>query len=30
MSERSREYARGDSDFDPIRRHPEFEELVGS
>ena len=29
MSERSREYAREDSDFDPIRDEPAFKELVG-
>jgi tetratricopeptide (TPR) repeat protein len=29
MSERSRAYAKGDSDFDPIRKEPAFEELVG-
>jgi hypothetical protein len=28
-SERSRAYARGDSDFDPIRDDPAFKELVG-
>jgi tetratricopeptide (TPR) repeat protein len=28
-SERSREFAAGDSDFDPIREEPEFKELVG-
>ncbi len=28
MSERSRAYAQGDSDFDPIRNEPAFEELV--
>ena len=28
-SERFREYARGDSDFDPIRAEPGFDELVG-
>jgi tetratricopeptide (TPR) repeat protein len=28
MSERFREYAKGDSDFDPIRDEPAFEELV--
>jgi tetratricopeptide (TPR) repeat protein len=28
-SERSRAYAKGDSDFDPIRDEPEFKELVG-
>jgi tetratricopeptide (TPR) repeat protein len=30
ISERSRELAKGDSDFDPIREEPEFKELVGS
>lgn len=30
MSERMRDYARGDSDFDPIRDDPRFVELVGS
>jgi hypothetical protein len=30
MSERSREYAREDSDLDPIRDEPAFKELVGS
>jgi tetratricopeptide (TPR) repeat protein len=30
MSERSRLYAQGDSDFDPIRDEPAFKELVGS
>jgi tetratricopeptide (TPR) repeat protein len=30
ISERSRELAKGDSDFDPIRDEPEFKELVGS
>jgi tetratricopeptide (TPR) repeat protein len=29
MSERSRAYAKGDSDFDPIRDEPAFKELVG-
>jgi tetratricopeptide (TPR) repeat protein len=29
MSERSRGYAKGDSDFDPIRDEPAFKELVG-
>lgn len=29
LSERSREWARGDSDFDPIRDDPAFKELVG-
>jgi tetratricopeptide (TPR) repeat protein len=29
MSERSREYAREDSDLDPIRDEPAFKELVG-
>ncbi len=29
MSDRMREYARGDSDFDPIRGDPRFAELVG-
>ena len=29
LSERSREYAKGDSDFDPIRDHPAFKEIVG-
>lgn len=29
-SERFREFARGDSDFDPIREEPGFKELVGS
>ncbi len=29
MSDKSREYAQGDSDFDPIRDEPEFKELVG-
>jgi tetratricopeptide (TPR) repeat protein len=28
-AERSRAYAKGDSDFDPIRDEPEFKELVG-
>jgi tetratricopeptide (TPR) repeat protein len=28
-SERFREFARGDSDFDPIREEPAFKELVG-
>lgn len=28
-SDRSRELARGDSDFDPIRGEPAFEELIG-
>ena len=28
-SERFREFARGDSDFDPIREEPAFQELVG-
>ena len=28
-SERFREFAKGDSDFDPIREEPEFKELVG-
>jgi tetratricopeptide (TPR) repeat protein len=28
-SERSREFAAGDSDFDPIREEPDFKELVG-
>jgi tetratricopeptide (TPR) repeat protein len=30
MSERSRVYAKGDSDFDAIRDEPAFKELVGS
>ena len=30
MSERFRAYARGDSDFDPIRDEPAFKELIGS
>ena len=30
MSERFRDYAKGDSDLDPIRDEPEFQELVGS
>jgi tetratricopeptide (TPR) repeat protein len=30
MSERSRELAKGDSDFDPIRDEPAFKELIGS
>jgi hypothetical protein len=30
MSERFGEFAKGDSDFDPIRDEPEFKELVGS
>jgi tetratricopeptide (TPR) repeat protein len=30
MSERSRDYARDDSDFDSIRDEPEFKELVGT
>lgn len=30
MSERSRAYAKGDSDFDAIRDEPAFKELVGS
>ena len=29
MSERAREYAKGDSDFDPIRDEPAFKELIG-
>lgn len=29
LSDRSREYARGDSDFDAIRDEPRFRELVG-
>ena len=29
MSERSREFAKGDSDFDPIRDDPGFSELIG-
>jgi hypothetical protein len=29
MSERFRDYAKGDSDLDPIRDKPEFQELVG-
>jgi hypothetical protein len=28
MSERSREYAESDSDFDPIRDEPAFKELI--
>ena len=28
-SERCRDYAKGDSDFDPIRDEPAFKELVG-
>jgi mannose-6-phosphate isomerase-like protein (cupin superfamily) len=30
MSERSRVYAKDDSDFDPIRNEPAFKELIGS
>ena len=30
MSERSREYAKDDSDFDPIRDEPAFKELISS
>jgi hypothetical protein len=30
MSERFRAYAKGDSDFDPIRDEPAFKELIGS
>jgi tetratricopeptide (TPR) repeat protein len=30
LSERSRELAKSDSDFDPIRDEPEFKELIGS
>jgi tetratricopeptide (TPR) repeat protein len=30
VSDRTREYARGDSDFDPIREDPRFVELVGT
>ena len=30
MSERFRDYAKGDSDLDAIRNEPAFEELVGS
>ncbi len=30
MSERFRDYAKGDSDLDAIRDEPEFQELVGS
>lgn len=30
MSEQSRAYAKDDSDFDPIRNEPAFEELIGS
>ena len=29
LSERYRSYAKGDSDFDPIRDEPDFKELVG-
>ena len=29
MSERSRAYAKDDSDFDPIRDEPAFKELIG-
>ncbi len=29
LSERSRAYAKGDSDFDPIREEPAFKELIG-
>ena len=29
MSERSRAYAKDDTDFDPIRNEPAFKELVG-
>jgi tetratricopeptide (TPR) repeat protein len=29
MSERSREYAKDDADFDPIRDEPAFKELIG-
>ena len=29
MSEQFRDYARGDSDFDPIRDEPAFKELIG-
>jgi hypothetical protein len=28
MADQYREYARGDSDFDPIREEPAFRELV--
>jgi hypothetical protein len=30
LSDRSREFAREDSDFDTIRDEPRFRELVGS
>jgi hypothetical protein len=30
MSERFRDYAKGDSDLDALREDPAFEELVGS
>jgi tetratricopeptide (TPR) repeat protein len=30
LSEQFREFAKGDSDFDPIREEPAFKELVGS
>jgi tetratricopeptide (TPR) repeat protein len=30
LSERSRAYAQQDSDFDPIRGEPAFQELVGT
>jgi tetratricopeptide (TPR) repeat protein len=30
MSERSRAFAKDDSDFDPIRDEPEFKELIGN
>ena len=30
LSERSRAFAKGDSDFDPIRDEPAFKELIGS
>jgi tetratricopeptide (TPR) repeat protein len=30
LSEQVREFAKGDSDFDPIREEPAFKELVGS
>ena len=30
MSEQFRAYAKGDSDFDPIRDEPAFKELIGS
>jgi tetratricopeptide (TPR) repeat protein len=30
MSEQSREFAKGDSDFDPVRDEPAFKELIGN